>query len=72
MNFPFLKPETEKEILGWQKSLCGFFHMMLLKNPNELFGQPNTLFHFLLGKECVFSTYLLKSQTIHKYKENKK
>lgn len=65
MNFPFLKPKTEKEILSWPKSLFGIFHDVT-ENPNERFGQPNMLFHFLLGKECMFSTYLLKSQTIRK------
>ena len=29
-------------IVGWPKSLFGFFHKMLCKNLNELFGQPNT------------------------------
>ena len=27
--------------MGWPKSLFGFFHKLLRKNPNELFGQPN-------------------------------
>ena len=28
-------------VLGWPKSLFGFFHKMLWKNPSELFGQPS-------------------------------
>ena len=28
--------------MNWSKSLLGFFHKLLHKNPNELFGQPNT------------------------------
>ena len=28
-------------LLGWPKSSFGFFHKMLWKNLNELFGQPN-------------------------------
>ena len=31
------------EVLGWPKRSFGFSHMMLWKNPNELFGQPNTI-----------------------------
>ena len=27
---------------GWPKSLFGFFHNILQKNANDLFGQPNT------------------------------
>ena len=30
------------EILGWQKSLFGFFCNILCNNPNELFDQTNT------------------------------
>jgi len=28
--------------LGWPKSLFEFFHYILQKNPNELFGQANS------------------------------
>ena len=28
-------------IFGCPKSLLGFFYIILWKNPNELFGQPN-------------------------------
>ena len=31
------------EVLGWPKSSLGFFHKMLQENPNELFGQYNTI-----------------------------
>ena len=31
-------------IRGWSKSSLGFFHRMLWKNPNELFGQPIYLY----------------------------
>ena len=41
-------------ILGWPKGLFGFFHNILQKNPNELFGQPNNKGHFLQG----FSKYV--------------
>ena len=36
------------EIPGWPKSLLGFFHAILQKNPNELCGLPNIIpaFHF--------------------------
>ena len=30
-------------ILGWPKSLLGFFRKMLRKNPSDPFGQPNIL-----------------------------
>ena len=30
-------------ILGCPKSLFGFFHAILWKNPNELFGKPNNI-----------------------------
>ena len=33
--------ECSTEILGWPKSSFRFFHKMLQKNRNELFGQPN-------------------------------
>ena len=36
-------------ILGWPKSLLAFFHTISWKNPNELFGQPNTCVRFLCG-----------------------
>ena len=29
--------------MGWPKSSFGVFYKMLWKNPNELFGQSNTL-----------------------------
>ena len=32
-------------LLGWPKSLFGFFHKILQKNPNEVFGQPNKIWH---------------------------
>ena len=32
---------TKEVCIGWPKSLFGFFHKMLQKNPNDLFGQPN-------------------------------
>ena len=28
--------------IGWAKNLFGLFHKMLQKNPNKLFGPPNT------------------------------
>ena len=28
--------------MGWPKSSFGFFRNILLKNPNELLGQPNS------------------------------
>ena len=31
------------EVLGWSKSSFRFFHNILWKNPNKLFGQPNTI-----------------------------
>ena len=31
-------------MLEWPSSSFGFFRNVLQKNPNELFGQPNTLF----------------------------
>ena len=31
-----------KMLLGWPKSSLGFFHEMLQKNPNELFGQHSS------------------------------
>ena len=33
-------------MLEWPISSFGFFHNILQKNPDELFGQPNTLFPF--------------------------
>ena len=36
------KSKNNMEVLGWPKSLVGFFRKMLQKNPNELFGQPNS------------------------------
>ena len=33
--------ERYMQILGWPKSLFGFSHTILRKNPNELFGQTN-------------------------------
>ena len=29
-------------VLGWARSSFGFFCTILQKNPNEIFGQPNT------------------------------
>ena len=34
-------------ILGWPKSSFEFFHTILQKNPNELFGQLNNVCVFL-------------------------
>ena len=34
-------PKASTKYMDWPKSLFGFFHKMLQKNPNELFGQPN-------------------------------
>ena len=31
-------------ILGWPKSLFRFLHTILQKNPNELFGQPKSVY----------------------------
>ena len=31
------------KVLGWPKSLFGFFSNILWKNTNELFGQPNRI-----------------------------
>ena len=31
-----------RNYLGWPKSSFGCYHKMFWKNPNELFGQPNT------------------------------
>ena len=41
--FRFLYFKTFTKLLGWPKSSFGFFHNILQKNPNELFGQPNIL-----------------------------
>ena len=30
-------------VLGWPKSSFGFFHKMVQKNLNKLFGQPNII-----------------------------
>ena len=35
-------------ILGWPKSSFGFFHYMVQKNPNELFGQPNSIYRVIV------------------------
>ena len=43
-------------VLGWPKSSFGFFHNILWKNPNELFGQPNNL-----GKETGSLFFFLTS-----------
>ena len=32
-----------RHVLGWRKSSFGFFHKMVQKNPNKLFGQPNII-----------------------------
>ena len=34
---------AEKKGLGWPKNSSRFFHNILQKNPNELFGQHNYL-----------------------------
>ena len=33
---------TTNHVLGWPESSFSFFHIMLWKNPNEHFGQPNS------------------------------
>ena len=35
--------DIPSKLLGWPKSLFGFFHKRLWKNPNKLFGQPNNI-----------------------------
>ena len=43
------------KILGWPKSSFGAFHLMLWKNSNECFSQPNSYLCFLiLCSLCVF------------------
>ena len=34
--------KTESLVWGWPKSLFRFFHEMVQKNLNKLFGQPKT------------------------------
>ena len=41
------QPTEWKKILGWPKSSFGFFHKMLLENPNKLFGQPKIYKSFI-------------------------
>ena len=43
-------------ILGWPKSLLGFFHKMWWKNPNELFGQPSNSCVNLVTRSSTIST----------------
>ena len=48
-NWPLTDEWLKKmwHILGWSKSSSGFFHRMLWKNPNELFGQPIYLYLYI-------------------------
>lgn len=48
-------------LLGWPRSLFGFFHHILQKNLKKLFGQPNIIepwwevfFHFIKVKNPLF------------------
>ena len=42
---------TMPNISGWPKNLFRLFHKLSWKNPNELFGQPNTYFKKPLRKQ---------------------
>ena len=42
-------PITMNNIVGWPRSSSWLFCNIVWKNPNELFGQPNTFF----GKMCL-------------------
>ena len=42
-------------ILGWPKSLFGFFRNTLWKSLNELFGQPNRYYIYYFIKYTIFS-----------------
>ena len=51
-------------VLGWPKSSFGFSCKILRKNPNELFGQPNTYIGFLGHAIHVATTQLCPCSTI--------
>ena len=41
--------DRKVDIVGWPESSFGFFHNMLWKNLNKLFGEPNM--YFLVRKK---------------------
>ena len=46
-------------ILGWPKSSFGFFHKVLWKNPNKLFGQPDTMSTFVFCDNFWLKVYFV-------------
>ena len=60
--------EIRRNTLVWRKSSFGFFHNILWKNQNELFGQPNKLqftFNTFNIFKNIYSTSLSNLQHFH-------